>query len=135
MVSAMNTYFDLRSGVFAAVLMGAVVWWINADHGYFAATTAASKQAAYTFFMGGLIVRLCHYLAGRPVPAGMAIAMATVLPTLVTTGATLLLHSLKGTPEPLLSTIPVAVISPPTFLLLAWQQWHTVRQLNQAGPS
>lgn len=125
MINTIKEYFDLRSGIFAAVMMGGIVWWINAGYGPVLATTAALKQAAYTFFMGGLIIRFCHYLAGRSWSALTATTMATVLPTLVTTGATLLVHSLKGTPEPILSTLPVAVLSPLIFFMLAWKQRNT----------
>ena len=107
--------FDLRSAVLGALLMGGIVWWINSEHGVLLATTAASKQAAYTFLMGGVIMRLATKLAERDGPRWLVVARATVLPTLVTVGATFFVHSLKGTPEPVASTIPVALLSPPVF--------------------
>jgi len=39
----------------------------------------------------------------------------------VAVGLTFLVHSLKGTPEPLLSTLPTALIGPPGFLVLGWR--------------
>ncbi|MBT4520186.1 MAG: hypothetical protein HOC23_09290 [Halieaceae bacterium] len=33
MNSTLSRYFDIRSGTIAAVLMGSIVWWINADYG------------------------------------------------------------------------------------------------------
>jgi len=107
--------FDLRSAVLGALLMGGIVWWINSEHGVLLATTAASKQAAYTFLMGGVIMRLATKLAERDGPRWLVVTLATVLPTLVTVGATFFVHSLKGTPEPVASTIPVALLSPPVF--------------------
>lgn len=107
--------FDLQSAVLGALLMGSIVWWINASHGALPATTAASKQAAYTFFMGGVIMRLATRLAERNGPRWLVVALATLIPTAVTVGATFFVHSLKGTPEPLASTVPVALLSPPVF--------------------
>jgi len=107
--------FDLRSALLGALLMGGIVWWINSAHGFLLATTAASKQAAYTFLMGGVIMRFATRLAERDGPRWFVMTTATVLPTLVTVGATFFVHSLKGTPEPLASTVPVALLSPPVF--------------------
>ena len=107
--------FDFRSAVLGAALMGGIVWWINSAHGLLLATTAATKQAAYTFLMGGVIMRLATRLAEREGPRWLVVTTAIVVPTLVTVCATFFVHSLKGTPEPLASTIPVALLSPPVF--------------------
>ena len=80
------------------------------------ASTAAAKQWLYTFFMGAFIVQLCARLALRPGPAAGAIALAIAVPTLFTVGATFLVHSARGTPRPVASTVPVALVSPPSFL-------------------
>lgn len=108
--------FDLQSAVLGALLMGGIVWWINSSHGVLLATTAASKQAAYTFLMGGVIMRLATRLAERNGPGWLVVATATLIPTAVTVGATFFVHSLKGTPEPVASTVPVALLSPPVFI-------------------
>ena len=57
-MASIRTLFDVRSGLFGAAIMSGLVWWINASHGAWPATTAAVKQAAYTFFFGGLIMRV-----------------------------------------------------------------------------
>lgn len=116
----LRDYFDPATGLAAACLMGAIVWAINASHGSLPATTAALKQAAYTFLMGGLIARLCRYLAVRPWPSPLPLLAGILIPSFITTAATYGVHSLKGTPEPLLSTLPVFLISPPFFALWSW---------------
>ena len=112
--------FDFNSGVIAALLMGGIVGWINFSHGLVPASTAALKQGAYTFLMGGLIVRFCKALAGLDGPGRLVFATATLVPSCVTIGATFLVHSLKGTPEPVASTVPVAVMSLPSFAGIAY---------------
>jgi len=107
---------DIRAGLLGATVMAAVVFAINASHGPLGASTAAAKQWAYTFFVGAFIVQLSTRLAVRPGPAPLSIGLAIVLPTLIATGLTLALHSTKGTPRPLASTVPVVLISPPSFL-------------------
>ena len=125
--------FDFNSGVIAALLMGGIVGWINFGHGLAPASTAALKQAAYTFLMGGLIVRFCKVLAGLSGPGWLVFSTATLVPSLVTIGATFAVNSLKGTPEPIASTIPVAVMSLPSFSGLAY---HTRKNAaGLAGPA
>lgn len=110
-----NEWIDVRSGLAGGTLLATAVWFINVSHGAWGATTAALKQFAYTFLMGGLIMRLCTRLALRPGPDALAFLLAIGVPSAVTIGATFLVHSLKGTPEPALSTIPVAIASPLGF--------------------
>lgn len=111
--------FDLRSGLFGAAIMSGLVWCINASHGYWPATTAALKQAAYTFLFGGLIMRLCGALAERGGSVPWRIISATSIPSLITILLVYVVHSAKGTPEPLWSTLPAAVLAPPAFAAFA----------------
>jgi len=67
--------------------------------------------------MGSLVMRLCTRLALHGAPN--AFAAAVLVPSLVTVGATLVVHSVRGTPEPLLSTLPAAVLAPATFAVWA----------------
>jgi hypothetical protein len=124
----LHDWIDVRSGLVGGGLLAAIVWVINAQHGAFGATTAAAKQFAYTFFMGALIMRLCTRLALRPGRGASVLALAVLVPTLVTVGATFLVHSLRGTPEPVLSTVPAAVLSP-----LAFSFW--ARRVRRDGRS
>ena len=120
---------DVRSGVIGGSFLAAVVWGINASHGALPATTAALKQFVYTFFMGALIMRFCTRIALRSGPPSLRLALATLLPSLVTVSATYAVHSLRGTPEPLLSTLPAAILSPPSFAIWAWRVQRTGRTL------
>lgn len=124
----LHDWIDVRSGLVGGGLLAAIVWVINAQHGAFGATTAAAKQFAYTFCMGALIMRLCTRLALRPGRGAIVLVLAVLVPTLVTVGATFLVHSLRGTPEPILSTVPAAVLSP-----LAFSFW--ARRVRRDGRS
>jgi hypothetical protein len=112
-------WLDVRSGLAGGLVLGAAVWLINVSHGYWGASTAALKQFVYTFFMGAAIMRLCTALAQRPGPDVAALWLALAVPSAVTIGATFFVHSLRGTPEPVLSTLPVAIVSPIAFGLWA----------------
>jgi hypothetical protein len=118
-LGTLHDWIDVRSGLIGGSLLGTIVWFINAEHGVFGATTAAVKQFAYTFCMGSLIMRLCTRLALRPGRGARVITTAVYVPTLVTVGTTFLVHSLRGTPEPLLSTVPAALLSPLGFAFWA----------------
>lgn len=110
---------DVRSGLWAAAIMASLVAAINFDHGVGPASIAAAKQAVYTFFFGGAVVRLCTRLAERPGPAWLAIGLAVAIPWMATTLATLAVHSARGTPRPFASTLPVALLTPPALILWA----------------
>ena len=104
-------WFDLPMASLAAAVSGFLVGWINIGSGFLPAATAVLKQAAYAFIATGLILQLCRWLLRRPVPRVQATAMAIAFPLLTTIALLYLLHSLKGTPEPLLSVIPGAALT------------------------
>jgi hypothetical protein len=115
----LSRFFDFPSAVAGGLIMGVIVFFINFRYGAWPATTAAMKQAAYTFLFGGVIIRLLYsmvqYIPGKI--SGM------VLPVFVTSLLTIslvyILHSMKGTPMPLESTLPTVFLAPPGFFFLA----------------
>lgn len=113
-----NRYFDPKAGFFGGLVIGLIVLWINMPHGINLAWVAGLKQFIYTFFMGGIVARVCENIAVNFNPAIKAILLAIFFPGISTVGLTYLLHSLKGTPEPLLSTIPTVVTTP--IILTIW---------------
>ncbi len=117
----LDAHVDYGAAVAGASLLGSIVFWINTAHGPVLAAAAALKQGTYTFFAAGFIARNNERLArrlARPVPS---LLLATTVSSCVAVGLTFLVHSLKGTPEPMLSTLPTAVIGPPSFLMLGWR--------------
>ncbi len=125
-----SDWIDVRGGLYGGLVMGAAVAWINAGHGVAPAGVAGIKQAVYTFLFGGAVLRLCVAIASRGADARWA-AAAVVLPSLITSSAIFVVHNLRGTPEPLLSCLPVVLTSPPGFAL--WT-WRTRRSQREAGP-
>jgi hypothetical protein len=123
-------WFDLPMACLGAVVAGILVGWINIDHGFLPALTAALKQAAYAFVATGLILQFCGWLNRRPVPRVLAIGMAIVLPLMLTMVLLYLLHSLKGTPEPLPSVIPGSVL---TLIGLVLVSWRSASATSAAG--
>ena len=115
-------------GLAGAVVLGSFVFFINYDHGFWPGLTAASKQAFYTFFAGGLLTRLCENLSVRYEKKLPALLMAMSVPTILSLVLTYAVHSLRGTPEPLMSLIPTAIMSPPSFL---W--WGYVSRRRASG--
>ena len=111
----------MRGGILGGLLLGSAVAWINATHGLAPASTAGAKQAVYTFFFGGAVLRLCVRIASMRGSHLRAMIAAIVLPSLLTSSAIFFVHNLRGTPEPLLSCLPVVIISPPGFALWAWR--------------
>ncbi len=124
-------WFDLPMACLGALVSGSLVGWINIDYGFLPALTAALKQAAYAFVATGLIIQLCRWLNRRPVSRVLATGMAIILPLLLTMVLLYLLHSLKGTPEPLPSIIPGTVL---TLIGLVLVSWRTATVTPAADP-
>lgn len=108
-------YIDYGMAWKGALFLAVMVWLINLPHGPLAALPAALKQAAYTYFVAGFITRLCENLAVRIERRSLALLAAVLIPSTIALGLTLLLHTLKGTPEPLRSVVPTLLTAPPAF--------------------
>ncbi len=114
-----RNYIDYKMGTIGAALMGGIAAYINHNAGPLLATTAALKQAAYTFLFGGTVMKLCENIATKVKNDAAAFTLAVLIPTGATVAATYGVHSLKGTPEPFKSTIPTAIMAPPACLYWA----------------
>lgn len=101
--------------------MGTIVFFINLSHGWILATTAGVKQGIYTFFFGGVIVKLLEYTLLKTSGKSYSIFISVVFVSLITTFLVFLLHSMKGTPEPIQSTAATIILGPPGFLFLAFR--------------
>jgi hypothetical protein len=115
----LTKYIDLKVGFFGALLMGGIVFFINIKHGWVLSTTAGLKQGIYTFFFGGVIVKLLEYCIIKIKNQSLSIPLSVFSISLLTTFLVFLVHSLRGTPEPFLSTIPTIIMAPPAFWVLA----------------
>jgi uncharacterized membrane protein len=112
-------YFNPRVGLAGALIMGGIVFYINKNYGWFLATTAGLKQAAYTFFFGGIIVKVLEYFLTSIKNRYVSVPLSVLIVSAITTFLVFIVHNLKGTPEPFLSTIPTLFLAPPGFLGLA----------------
>lgn len=112
-------YINYPMGAAGALIMGGIVVWINIDHGPGPAAVAGLKQAAYTFFLGGMIIKLLETLTLRLRRRIPAVALAVAVTSLVTIGLVFFVHSLRGTPRPFESTLPTIILAPPGFLVLS----------------
>ena len=119
--NTLDANIDYGSAIAGALVLGGVVFWINHSHGTALAVAAAMKQATYTFFVAGFIVKNNERLATVLANRSLSLLLATTVSSCLAIGLTFLVHSMKGTAEPLLSTLPTAVMAPPSFLVLGWR--------------
>lgn len=117
----MKKYIDVNSAWKAALVLGLIVYAINFSHGALAALPAALKQAAYTFFVAGFILRLCEYLSLKKTLGVFSLPLAVTVPSCLAIGLTYLMHSMKGTPEPFYSTVPTMLMAFPSFAVWAYR--------------
>ncbi len=127
-----NKLFDPKMGLAGALFLGTIVFFINYDHGILNGLIAASKQALYTFFVGGFITRLCENIATLK-NSFYAIFLAVLIPSIIAITLTFILHSIKGTPEPFNSTIPTMILAPLGFLWWAMQKRKQMRRIHSSN--
>lgn len=106
-------------GLAGAFIMGGIVFLINLPHGWALSSIAGAKQWIYTFFFGGIIIRLLEYALAIKANVYISITLSVLSISMLTILLVYAVHSMKGTPEPLLSTIPTIIMAPPGFLALA----------------
>ena len=99
--------------------MGVIVFMVNhySTDDLTGSFTAALKQGVYTFFFGGFIMKLCETLAIKGHPGWLAIVLAVLVPSFISLALTFGVHSMKGTPKPVESTIPTAIFVIPSTLV------------------
>lgn len=124
-----NRFFDSKMGFAGAFIMGTIVYFINDDYGFYPALIAGLKQSVYTFFMASINMKICENIAIRYANMKLSIFLAVVVASIITIGATFIVHSLKGTPEPFYSTIPTIILSPPTLLYWALRKRKQLHKL------
>jgi hypothetical protein len=126
-------FIDYPTATAGALIMGVIVAIINYPHGLGPAMVAALKQAIYTFVFGGLMVRLLYYLMGKFHSRKAALTAPTLLVTVLTTCLVYLVHSARGTPEPLLSTFPTLLLAPFGFFGLSLRRLRAVQKTRAFG--
>ncbi len=122
LIQFLGKFIDYPSAIAGAVIMGLVVGIINSDHGMLPAFTAALKQAAYTFFFGGILIKLLYSLEMKIKPKFPAVLVSSIIISALTILLVFLLHNMKGTPKPFASTLPTIFMAPPGFFALAWRK-------------
>ena len=112
-------YLNIKFGLIGALFMGSIVFLINSNHSWIQAGFAGLKQAAYTFLFGGIIIRMLEILLVKIDNKFLSIPLSVIIVSAITIILVYIVHSLKGTPEPVLSTLPTVIMAPPGFLVLS----------------
>ena len=109
-------FIDYKMGFIGAAVMSVIVFVVNYywTNELLGSTTAALKQGAYTALFGGIIMKSCEYIATRIQKQAVAIVAAIIIPSAISIGLTYGVHSMKGTPKPVESTIPTAILVIPS---------------------
>ncbi len=121
-----NILFDPKMGLVGALFLATIVLFINLNYGFKAALPAALKQGVYTFVAGGFLMRFTENLSIKWENQFFSYTMAVFIPTSLSILLTYGIHSLKGTPEPLLSTVPTIILSPLGFFWWAFRKRNTL---------
>jgi len=131
MFEGVKKYINIEKGILGALVVGGIVFFVNSEAGILSATTAALKQGVYTFLFGGMLVALCENLSVRWMNKWLSVLFSTLIVSVITITVVFLIHSLKGTPKPIASTLVTVYIAPPGFFFIAF----TKRFLNKKAAS
>lgn len=112
-------HINVKMGFLGAFLMASLAFYLNADFGFLPAMVPAFKQFIYTFFVGGILVRLVERLSLSSPKRIYAYIRAIGIPTLVTSILITFLHLMKGTPNPASTIFFTAMAAPPGFAFVA----------------
>jgi hypothetical protein len=113
---------DIPTAIAGGIVMGIIVGLINRKFGLWPASTAALKQAAYTFFFGGMMTKLLYVIQGKFHGKYVSIVFSVVIVTTITVSLVYIVHNMKGTPMPFESTVPTAILAPFGFSFLAYRK-------------
>ena len=91
----LDRHIDYPAALAGAVMLGGLVFAVNYGHGWRQAAGAAGKQATYTFFAGGLMVRLNERLALSINPVVVGVITGATLSGALAVSLTYFIHSLK----------------------------------------
>ena len=128
-----NKFFDPKMGLAGALVMGTIVFFVNWDHGIGPGLIAASKQSLYTFLAGGTMMRITENIASYFRHNFTALLLAVLAPTVIAVTLTYILHSMKGTPEPLNSTLPTLLLAPWGFFWWAARKRKQMESMEKEG--
>ena len=128
----MDRHINYGMALAGAIFLGASVFLINLPEGASMALVAAAKQATYTFFAAGLITRNSERLALMLNNKWLSLLVSIVLSTGIAVGLTLLVHSLRGTAQPLPSTIPTMITAPLAFIIVGLQAQRRAKRQSVA---
>lgn len=117
--------FDAKMGGIGFIFMGSAVFLINFKYGINVALIAALKQGLYTFFVGGITIRLCENISTYYKNKVFSVSVSIAVSSILAIASTYFVHSLKGTPAPFESTIPTIIGAPLTYAYWA------IRKLRQ----
>jgi hypothetical protein len=125
-VKYFGKFIDFPSAIAGALIMGVIVGIINRKFGLWPASTAALKQAAYTFLFGGMMIKLLYLLAGKINGFYLSIIFSSFIVTVITVLLVFAVHNMRGTPMPMESTLPTAVLAPFGFAYLAYRRKKSI---------
>ncbi len=117
-----SKFIDYPSAIAGAVIMGVIVGVINRKFGLWPASIAAIKQAAYTFLFGGLLIKLLYIITDKITGLYIATIISSLTVTVITVALVFGVHSMRGTPMPLESTLPTVILAPFGFAFLAYRR-------------
>jgi hypothetical protein len=128
-------YVDFKMGLIGAAVMAVIVFAINyfTTNDLFGASTAALKQGSYTALFGGIIMRLSGYFATRIRNRFAALAAAMIIPSVIAISLTFGVHSMKGTPKPVESTIPTAIFVIPSTAIWGYLRRKQSRSIGKVS--
>ena len=132
-----SRYIDYKMGILGAIVMASIIFSINyfgkseASGNLVGSIFASLKQGTYTFIFGGVIMKGSERLATLIARRNLALIAACVIPSAISLILTFGVHSLKGTPKPLESTIPTAIFVIPSTAVWGYMRRKKMEKMEK----
>ncbi|MFO8130204.1 MAG: hypothetical protein R6T99_09925 [Bacteroidales bacterium] len=132
-LTSLKNIIDLRISLLGALFMGLIVFGINLSETaqWAGSSTAALKQGTLTLVMGGFFMRGCELLATRIKKQYLALLSAVMIPSIIAVLLTFAVHSMKGTPKPLESTLVTFVLIIPSTAVWGFLKRRSYRSVQK----
>ena len=134
-IRAGSRHINYKWGVIGGLVGGAVVYFINDEHGFLPAAGAFAKQFAYNFFIGGFNVKTCEKIARAIKSRAASIATSTLYPTAQAFVTTYALHKLGGTPDAFDSSSWQIAVNLPLFFFGGMHYYRNAKNISLPLPS
>ena len=111
-----------------AVLMGSMVFLSQFENGIYPATTASTKQFFYTFLISSVLIAMVEAVVVAYRANKWNAVYGVMTAWVFTSVMSAVLHTIKGTPDPMNAILLNILLAPPGLIFVALRKKRELRK-------